>query len=73
MTIPHPLKPGTRFLRLADITAQTGLSKSEVYRRMDCPENPLPKSYRYRGRGPRSAVFWRSDEIEDWQMREIIG
>lgn len=71
MATPQSLKPGTRFLRLPDVMATTGLSKSEVYRRIECEENPLPKPYRYKNGGPRAGVFWRSDELEDWQMREI--
>ena len=64
-------RPGIRFLRLPEVMSMTGLSKSEIYRRMNSGENPVPKPHRYRDGGPRASVFWPSNEIEDWQMKEL--
>ena len=70
--IEHPLE----FWRLKAVEPKTGLSKSEIYRRMkdaDSALNPFPPSRPYRSgrRGPGAAVFWVSADVEAWQLAEL--
>ena len=55
----------TRLVRLPEVKERTGLSKTEIYRRMD--EGDFPKAIPL---GPR-AVAWSSDEIDSWIARLI--
>jgi prophage regulatory protein len=56
-----------RFVRLAEVKDRTGLSKTEIYRRMD--EGTFPKVIRL---GKRS-VAWRSDELDAWFAERIAS
>lgn len=56
-----------RFVRLAEVKDRTGLSKSEIYRRMD--DGSFPKVIRL---GKRS-VAWRSDELDAWFAERIAS
>ncbi len=57
-----------RFLRLDEVVGMTGLSKSEIYRRIS--DGRFPQSRAYRD-SPKKR-FWTSVEVELWQ-REQIG
>lgn len=52
-----------QFLRLPTVQARTGLSKSELYRRMRA--GTFPRTVPLGAR----AVAWRSDEVHDWMTR----
>ena len=47
-------------LTSADVRAATGLSKSELYRRIRCGAFPEPIKLGHR------TVRWRLSEVEDW-------
>lgn len=53
-------------MRLPEVKNRTGLSRTEIYRRMD--DGTFPKAIPL---GKRS-VAWRSDEIDAW-IEERIG
>jgi prophage regulatory protein len=52
-----------RLLRLPDVKALTGLSRSTIYRRIAEGKFPPQRSYG----SAASAVFWLESEITDWQ------
>jgi prophage regulatory protein len=55
------------FWRLDTVIQKTGLSKSEIYRRMG--EGTFPKSRKY----PNSEkTFWLSSDVEAWQHK-VLG
>lgn len=55
------------FLRLKRVTEITGLSKTEVYRRVETGKFPAPRKY------PDSIMnFWVSSDILNWQ-RQVVG
>lgn len=54
------------FLRLPEVMRRTGLSKSEIYRRIKSGRFPTSKRL-----GHRTAV-WVAGEITNWK-REILG
>lgn len=56
---PSP-QPEIRLLRLADVSAQVGLSRSTIYKRMDEGTFPRPMDL-----GP-NVVRWRSTDIASW-------
>jgi prophage regulatory protein len=56
-----------RFVRLAEVKDRTGLSKTEIYRRME--EGSFPKVIRL---GKRS-VAWRSDQLDAWFAERIAA
>jgi predicted DNA-binding transcriptional regulator AlpA len=69
--LPDALGPDVEFWRIERVRQVVGLSRSEIYRRMrdsTLKENPFPKSHRYRG---SQTKFWRSDEVREWQAREL--
>jgi len=47
-------------LRLRAVCASTGLSRSELYRRLRADEFPRPV------RLSKQAIAWASNEIQDW-------
>jgi prophage regulatory protein len=49
-----------RFLRLADVRSQIGLSRSQIYRMVSAGD--FPKPYSLGGR----AVAWLESEIDSW-------
>ena len=53
-------RPDDRLLRLREVLALCGLSRSTVYRQMGERAFPLPLKVGVR------AVRWRESEIEDW-------
>jgi predicted DNA-binding transcriptional regulator AlpA len=57
-----------QFWRLPRVVEETGLSKSNINRRIAA--GTFPKSHPY----PDSsqAVFWRSDEVNEWKAR-VLG
>lgn len=57
--------PG-RFLRLPEVMARTGLSRSTIYMRLD--EGHFPRPVSLGGR----AVGWIEAEVDEW-MRERIA
>lgn len=57
-----------RFLRLPAVIDATGLSKSEIYRRISSGRFPASRGYQD---APKTR-FWTSAEIERWQ-REQVG
>lgn len=57
--------PG-RFLRLPEVMARTGLSRSTIYMRLD--EGRFPRPVALGGR----AVGWIEAEVDEW-MRERIA
>lgn len=63
--VSHANEPLT-FLRLPEVVKRTGLSKTEIYRRIE--EGSFPKQ---RKKGPR-LVFWLNGEILKWQL-DILG
>ncbi|MFA0113302.1 AlpA family transcriptional regulator [Vibrio sp. 10N.261.46.E11] len=54
-----------RFLRLKDVIAATGLSRSTIYKFMD--EEVFPKTIPLGGR----AVAWLESEIEEWMEQRL--
>ena len=54
-----------RFIRLAEVKDRTGLSKTEIYRRITEGTFPRPVPL-----GKRS-VGWRSDELDTWFTERI--
>ena len=58
--------PPTRFLRLPEVQARTGLSRSTIYVRLDQGRFPRPVSL-----GSR-AVGWIEAEVDEW-IRERIA
>lgn len=57
----------TKFLRLPDVMARTGLSRSTIYHKMSLNDDGFPRSISL---GPR-AVGWLSDEVESWNQSRI--
>ena len=64
-SIEQRTNPPTRFLRLPEVMARTGLSRSTIYVRLDQGRFPRPVSL-----GSR-AVGWVEAEVEEW-IRERI-
>lgn len=56
-----------RFLRLREVVATVGLSKSEIYRRVSEKRFPAPRPYR----DTPSIKFWLSTEIDEWQKQQL--
>lgn len=54
-----------RFLRLNDVIAAIGLSRSTIYKFMD--EEVFPKTIPLGGR----AVAWLESEIEEWMEQRL--
>ena len=66
-TVIEQKKQGqVRFLRLPEVLARTGLSRSTVYVRLD--EGRFPRPVSLGGR----AVGWIESEVDEW-MRERIA
>ena len=56
-----------RFLRLPEVLARTGLSRSTIYVRLDQGRFPRPVSL-----GAR-AVGWVEAEVDDWMRERIVA
>lgn len=57
--------PPIRFLRLPEVVARTGLSRSTIYVRLDQGRFPRPVSL-----GGR-AVGWIESEVDEWMRNRI--
>lgn len=60
------------FLRLPQVVALCGISRTEIYRRSrdtDPKRNPFPPSRKYRAN--RQGAFWLSCDVTAWQLAEI--
>lgn len=56
-----------RILRMRDVVALTGLSRSTIYTRLADATSAFPRPIRLGGSdGKRCAVGFRSDDIEAW-------
>lgn len=55
------------FLRLPSVQAATGLSRSEIYRRVREGRFPKPRGYA----DAPSRKFWTSIEVERWQRDQV--
>ena len=64
--IESPARGQVRFLRLPEVLARTGLSRSTIYVRLDQGRFPRPVSL-----GGR-AVGWIEAEVDEW-IRERIA
>ena len=64
--IGQKCNPPTRFLRLPEVQARTGLSRSTIYVRLEQGRFPSPVSL-----GSR-AVGWIEAEVDEW-IRERIA
>lgn len=64
--IKQSTRPPTRMLRLPEVLARTGLSRSTIYVRLDQGRFPRPVSL-----GGR-AVGWVEAELDEW-LRERIA
>ena len=56
-----------RFLRLPEVLARTGLSRSTIYVRLDQGRFPRPVSL-----GGR-AVGWIESEVDEWMRERIVA
>lgn len=56
------------FWRLPKVIEKTGLSKSEIYRRVS--DNRFPKARRYPDTGKS---FWLSSEVIEWQQQVLCA
>lgn len=56
-----------QFLRLRDVKARVGMSRTAIYR--DMQAGLFPKQFAI---GP-NAVAWDSDEIEQWQQSKLAA
>ncbi|MYG37426.1 MAG: AlpA family transcriptional regulator [Gemmatimonadetes bacterium] len=63
--IKRSTHPPTRFLRLPEVMARTGLSRSTIYVRLE--EGRFPRPVSLGGR----AVGWIESEIEEWMRNRI--
>ena len=70
ITTPVPAEP-ERFLRLHHGTDRTGLSKTEIYRRIR--EGTFPRSRRYQHGTENGGAFWLESQIRQWQTFEVAG
>lgn len=57
----------TRLLRLPSVAAQTGLSKSEIYRRIKAGTFPQPLKLGVR------AVAWPASAVDAWAQSLVEG
>ena len=60
---------GMKLLRLKEVIAVTGLSRSTINRKVEAGQFPRPVSL-----GPR-AVAWRSDELDSWiaDLKHVVA
>ena len=65
-TMERRMNPPTRFLRLPEVMARTGLSRSTIYVRL--AEGRFPRPVALGGR----AVGWIEAEVDEW-VRERIA
>ena len=55
-----------KHLRMKELLSIVGLSKSEIYRRINAGTFPSPHHL-----GPKVA-YWRTDEITAWQDEQLL-
>lgn len=63
--MPYAMIPRDRFLRIKEVVYLTGLSRTEIYRRV--ADGRFPKQHRI---SPMIAV-WRLSEIENWMDANV--
>jgi prophage regulatory protein len=61
------LSAAERFLRLPEVIARTGKSRSTIYADMD--EGVFPRQHKI---GKR-ACAWLSSDITEWQRKQVTG
>lgn len=66
--LARPTDTEIAFLRLPQVIAATGLSRSSIYVKVRDPADPFPAPRHY---SDRRGSFWTSVEIRDWQRRQI--
>ena len=64
------LAPDEMFWRRSTVLEHSGLSASEMYRRIN--EGTFPAARHYRGNA-KKGVFWLSSEVKNWQRNELLG
>lgn len=67
MQVQNQTQPVGRLLRLPSVEAQTGLSKSEIYRRIKAGTFPQPLKL-----GAR-AVAWPASAVDAWAQALVQG
>ena len=66
-SVDYPVVPSVRFVRLPEVQAMTGLSKTEIYRRIR--EGSFPVQTKI-----SSAVsVWTTVQIADWQAKMVLA
>lgn len=61
------ISPGDRFIRIRDVIALTGLSRSQVYKLASDGAFPLPVKLSDR------CVAWLHSEVDRWMQARIRG
>lgn len=54
------------FWRLPIVERKSGLSRSEIYRRVGLGRFPQPRSYKHSNKS-----FWLASEIRNWQREQV--
>ena len=65
--IEQETRKQVRFLRLPEVLARTGLSRSTIYVRLDQGRFPRPVSLGARG------VGWIESEVDEWMRARIAA
>ncbi len=65
--IEQETRKQVRFLRLPEVLARTGLSRSTIYVRLDQGRFPRPVSLGARG------VGWIESEVDEWMWARIAA
>jgi prophage regulatory protein len=60
----HIIEPRSSFLRIDEVCARVGLSKSSLYRSMNHRQNPFPRPIKL-GRASR----WSERQIREWTLK----
>jgi len=60
-----------RFLRLKEVTARTGLSRSTIYNKLDCKSQYFDPAFPEQIRLGGGAVAWVEGELENWMNEKI--
>lgn len=65
--VDYPAVPSVRFVRLPEVRAMTGLSKTEIYRRIR--EGRFPAQTKISS----AVAVWTTVQIADWQAKMIVA
>ena len=71
MTVQHPKARPIALLNVKDLSAQTGMSMSTIYRKRSIGES-LPRAVKLGGH----AVRWRQSDVDAWieeQLEAVAG